>query len=69
MIDDLVTRWNVDKGRSVLIGDKVTDVQAAIGAGIRGELFPGITHRIGNVVHRLTLIGCHAHDAGNLLRN
>ncbi|WP_334152703.1 HAD-IIIA family hydrolase [Agrobacterium pusense] len=41
MIDDLVTRWNVDKGRSVLIGDKVTDVQAAIGAGIRGELFPG----------------------------
>jgi len=41
MIEDLVDRWNVDKDRSVLIGDKVSDVQAATAAGIRGELFPG----------------------------
>ncbi|MBM7322311.1 HAD-IIIA family hydrolase [Agrobacterium pusense] len=41
MIDDLVRRWSVDRTRSLLIGDKDTDLQAASAAGIRGELFTG----------------------------
>lgn len=41
MINDLVRRWNVDRERSLLIGDKHSDMQASSAAGIRGELFTG----------------------------
>ncbi len=41
MIEDIVARWNVDRKRSVLIGDKPSDVEAAVAAGIQGELFSG----------------------------
>ncbi|MND29640.1 HAD-IIIA family hydrolase [Agrobacterium tumefaciens] len=41
MIEDIVTRWNVDRSRSILIGDKPSDVAAAVAAGIDGRLFSG----------------------------
>jgi len=41
MIIDLMKHWPVDRLASVLIGDKDTDIQAAIAAGIRGLKFSG----------------------------
>ena len=34
-------KWPVDKEQSLLIGDKLSDIEAAAAAGIRGCLFPG----------------------------
>ena len=41
MILDLMARWSVDPARSILIGDKPSDVAAARAAGIRGVLYAG----------------------------
>jgi D-glycero-D-manno-heptose 1,7-bisphosphate phosphatase len=41
MIIDLLAHWPVDRERSVVIGDKERDIQAAKAAGIRGLLFSG----------------------------
>jgi D-glycero-D-manno-heptose 1,7-bisphosphate phosphatase len=41
MILDLMKQWPIDLERSVLIGDKQADVEAARAAGIRGLLFSG----------------------------
>ena len=41
MILDLLKHWPVERERSVLIGDKERDMEAAHAAGIRGLLFAG----------------------------
>ncbi len=41
MILDLIARFPVDPARTVMIGDKDTDVQAANAAGIDGLMFEG----------------------------
>jgi D-glycero-D-manno-heptose 1,7-bisphosphate phosphatase len=41
MLLDLMDRWPVDAARSVMIGDKASDMAAAEAAGVRGRLFSG----------------------------
>jgi D-glycero-D-manno-heptose 1,7-bisphosphate phosphatase len=41
MLLDLIRAWELDPARCVMIGDQRTDVQAALGAGVAGHLFPG----------------------------
>ena len=41
MILRALSDWPIDKAASVLVGDKPSDLEAALRAGIRGVLFPG----------------------------
>jgi D,D-heptose 1,7-bisphosphate phosphatase len=41
MLVDLMEHWPVDRGRSFLIGDRESDIQAATAAGVPGFLFEG----------------------------
>nr|WP_267423549.1 HAD family hydrolase [Methylobacterium sp. GC_Met_2] len=41
MLLDLIRQWNVDIGRSFIIGDKQTDLLAGASAGVDGVLFEG----------------------------
>lgn len=41
MILKALSEWPIDRERSVLVGDKVSDMEAAARAGIRGLLFTG----------------------------
>ena len=51
MILDLLACWPADPARSVLIGDKPSDVEAARAAGIRGVLYRG--ESLGDLVEAL----------------
>ena len=41
MILRIMADWPVDPARTIMVGDKATDVEAARRAGIQGRLFPG----------------------------
>src|SRR5262249_48973153 len=41
MLLDLITRWPVDLSGSIMIGDKLSDIEAGRRAGIRAVLFEG----------------------------
>jgi D-glycero-D-manno-heptose 1,7-bisphosphate phosphatase len=41
MILRALAEWPIDRERSILVGDKPSDMEAATRAGIRGLLFPG----------------------------
>ncbi|MBB2169637.1 HAD family hydrolase [Gluconacetobacter aggeris] len=41
MIERAIADFAIDRSRSILIGDKNTDIEAALAAGIRGYLFTG----------------------------
>lgn len=41
MILRAVREWGIDPGRSILVGDSATDLQAAAAAGVRAVLFSG----------------------------
>jgi D-glycero-D-manno-heptose 1,7-bisphosphate phosphatase len=41
MLTDLMANWPVDVGRSLLIGDQLTDLSAAAAAGISAHQFTG----------------------------
>ena len=41
MLEDLLSSWPVEKAESVLVGDKLTDLEAAMQVGIKGLLFKG----------------------------
>jgi D-glycero-D-manno-heptose 1,7-bisphosphate phosphatase len=51
MFLDLLENWPVDRGRSVAVGDKASDLEAARRAGLAGVLFAG-----GNLAVRLAEI-------------
>ncbi|SOC83171.1 D,D-heptose 1,7-bisphosphate phosphatase [Ensifer adhaerens] len=53
MILDLAEEWNVDLDGSLMIGDRVSDMEAAQAAGLRGVLFAG-----GNLLTVLKGEGC-----------
>ncbi len=41
MLKKLMDDWPVDVERSLMIGDRQSDVEAAAAAGVRGHLFAG----------------------------
>jgi D-glycero-D-manno-heptose 1,7-bisphosphate phosphatase len=41
MILRALAEWPIERDRSVLVGDKASDMEAAARAGLRGLLFPG----------------------------
>jgi len=41
MILRAFSEWPVDRARSILVGDKPSDMEAAARAGLRGLMFPG----------------------------
>jgi D-glycero-D-manno-heptose 1,7-bisphosphate phosphatase len=41
MILRALAEWPIDRDRSLLIGDKLSDMEAATRAGIKGVLFGG----------------------------
>ena len=52
MLEDLLSSWPVEMSQSVLVGDKLTDLEAAMQVGIKGLLFKG-----GNLKHFLSVAG------------
>ena len=59
MITDLLERFPVDLSRSILIGDKPTDLQAAQTAGVQALLFSGgdLAQLVRSVLHPNKNIG------------
>jgi D-glycero-D-manno-heptose 1,7-bisphosphate phosphatase len=59
MITDLLARVPVDPSRSILIGDKPTDLEAAQAAGVHGILFSGgnLAQLVRSILHQGKNVG------------
>ena len=58
MILDLMRHWPIERARSIFVGDKEIDMQAARAAGIAGKLFPG--GNLDEFVGKLLENHCHS---------
>ncbi len=52
MIDEAVEKYNLDKGRCFMVGDKLSDLETARNASIKGFLFEGgdLSVKIGKIL-------------------
>jgi len=41
MLELAESKWEINKAKSFLVGDKITDIECATNYGIKGHLFKG----------------------------
>lgn len=57
MLDQAAHDFPIDRTRSFMIGDKVSDIEAANAFGIRGVMFDGASDKLADVARRMLTSG------------